>query len=96
MTYDGLDLFDIILERLEGTVGHVVISLREEKDFADILKFESEDELKEHFDIKFNSMYRSYMLVPKLDEDGLLTVDDMSVEVNEYELYYVIDGELQK
>lgn len=96
MKHEGINIFDVALERLEDFEGHAVISIREEKDYADIFKFESEEEFRESFDIKHNSLYKSNMLIPKLNGEDELVIGELSYDVNEYELYHVINGELQK
>ena len=95
MKYEGLDIFDMVIERHKDTPGHVVFSLREEKDYADVFIFETEEELKELFDIKFDTLYKTTRFIPKFNDEDEFIIDGKEYDINENEIYHIIDGKIQ-
>jgi hypothetical protein len=95
MKYKRIDPFYVALEQLEDTEGYGVISLDEEKQYAEVFHFETKEEFDKYFEIKKHPYYPGNTLEPKLDEHEELVIDGTGYYVNENEVYLVIDGELQ-
>lgn len=99
--YEGIDFFDIIVEKIKPYKGYTVFHISRDDNYCQIFNFKTKEDFEKEFHIDKHPYYPGNCIIPNQIEEESNQFDTCFIGGQEYMLdisniYLVIDGKVYR